>query len=115
MSDVTLSLQDLADLLRGGPASASPSPSLRSCSFEVGRQYFIRTVTMHHTGRCVAITDSDIALDDAAWIADSGRFCEFLKTGVANEIEPFPGRAYVSRAAVVDFCEFTHALPRVMK
>lgn len=87
----------------------------KSCSFEIGRSYFIRTVTNYITGKCAAITDSDIKLDDAAWVADTGRFSDALLSGNLNEVEPYPGPAFVSRGAIVDFCEWLHALPRIKR
>lgn len=81
----------------------------------VGAAVFIRTVTMHYTGRIVALTASEILLEEAAWIADSGRFSEAISTGTLNEVEPFRGPVAVSRAALVDVTEWQHALPRVTK
>ena len=86
-----------------------------SYSFEVGKAYLIRTVTMHYTGRVIRVTDTDVVLGDAAWIADTGRYADSLKSGSLSEIEPYPDRVCVSRGAIVDFCEWAHELPRVQK
>jgi hypothetical protein len=51
-------------------------------------------------------------LDDAAWIADTGRFAEALETGQFSEIEPYPGTCYVAVGAIVDLSEWPHQLPR---
>jgi len=45
-----------------------------STSFMVGEKYFIRSVTHYYTGRLKTITDTDLVLEDAAWIADTVRF-----------------------------------------
>lgn len=102
---IQLSLEDIRQLVNGGKAH----------SFEIGKAYLIRTVTMHYTGRVVAVTDSDIVLEDAAWIADTGRYSDSLQTGQLAEIEPYLGRVAVCRGAVVDFTEWTHSLPRDQK
>ena len=67
------------------------------------------------TGKLVAVTNQEIVLEDAAWIADTGRFSECLTKGTFNEIEPFPNKIIIGRASVVDATEFTHSLPRSVK
>jgi hypothetical protein len=84
-------------------------------SFEVGKAYFIRSVTYHYTGRLVTITDTDLVLASAAWIAESGRFSEALKIGRLNEVEPYPDKVILQRSAIVDACEWLHDLPREVK
>jgi hypothetical protein len=81
----------------------------------VGASVIIRTVTYHYTGRIVALTPAEIVLDEAAWIADSGRWSEALAKGTLSEVEPYPGVVSVARAAVVDVSEWKHALPRETK
>lgn len=83
--------------------------------YRVGKNYFIRTVTHHLTGKLVKVTSKELVLDDAAWIADDGRFHEALRDGKLNEIEPFPGSVIVGRGALIDCCEWLHALPRKVK
>mgnify|MGYP001106916061 CR=1 FL=1 len=102
---IQLETSELRELLR-------PSASH---SFEVGQTYLIRTVTMFYTGRVVAITDSDLVLEDAAWIADTGRFSDCLETGVLNEVEPFLDKVIVARGGIVDATPWTHPLPRTQK
>lgn len=87
----------------------------QSHSFQIGEKYLIRTVTMHFTGRVTAVTDSDIVLEDAAWIAHTGRFAEALATGKMEEIEPYPDRTCVARGVIVDFAVWRHDLPRSTK
>lgn len=102
---IQLTLEDLKSFISDG----------ESHSFEIGKCYLIRTVTMHYTGRIVSVTDSDVVLEDAAWIADTGRFADALKSGSLLEVEPYPGRVAVCRGAMVDFSEWSHALPRAQK
>ena len=84
---------------------------------KVGNKVFIRTVTHFFTGLIVALTKETISLKDCAWIADTGRFGEALRTGNLNEIEPYPDGVIVdvSRGAVIDTSTWNHALPRSAK
>jgi len=71
--------------------------------WEIGKNYLIRTVTMIQTGRLVAVAPQELVLEDAAWIAATGRFANVLKTGKFNEVEPFPdGKVIIGRGAVID-------------
>ena len=84
-------------------------------AYQIGANYLIRTVTMIDTGRVVELTEHEIVLEDAAWIADTGRFSDNLKSCAFQEVEPFPaGRVIVGRAAVIDACEIK-TLPRKQK
>lgn len=83
--------------------------------WQVGRKYFIRTVTHHHTGELVAITDQEIVLKHAAWIADDGRLTEALATGDFNEVEMFPsGNVLIGRGSLIDAVELS-TIPRSQK
>jgi len=84
---------------------------------QVGNSVYIRTVTYHYTGRIVQLTDAEIVLSDAAWIADSGRFAQAMAQGTLSEVEPYPDgvRVSISRGADVDVSLWLHALPRTQK
>lgn len=81
----------------------------------VGKKYFIRTVTMHLVGKLIKITDKELLLEDASWIADSGRFHDALKTGEFDEIEPFVNDVIVNRNSVIDATEWRFDLPKEQK
>ena len=84
--------------------------------WEVGKNYLVRTVTMINTGRLVQVTDQELVLEDAAWIADTGRFADALKKGSFSEVEPFPdGKVIVGRGSVIDACIISFDLPRKQK
>lgn len=91
------------------------SGSSDDTAFEVGKAYLIRTVTFYYTGRLKRITSKELVLEDAAWIADTGRFYDCLKNGTFNEVEPYLGHVIVSRDSIVDATEWTHELPRKQK
>ena len=90
-------------------------PKQSKSFWQVGRAYLIRTVTMIDTGILVSIDDHEIVLSDAAWIADTGRFNETLKTLNFSEVEPFPeGLVAIGRNALIDAVEIAAAL-RIVK
>ena len=73
--------------------------------YEIGSVYLFRTVTMIDTGRVGRGTPMEIVLEDAAWIADTGRFSDALKAVSFNEVEPFPdGEVVIGRGAIIDAC-----------
>jgi len=85
-------------------------------AYPVGKNVFIRTVTMHFTGKLVRVTDGELVLKDAAWVADSGRFHQALVTGDLHEVEPYPdGEVVVSRGGIIDVSVWNHALPRAAR
>lgn len=80
--------------------------------FEIGSSYFIRTVTYHLTGRITRIAGQFLVLEDAAWIADSGRFSEAIDEGRLNEVEPVNGLVIVNMNSITDAFNWAHELPR---
>lgn len=71
--------------------------------YEIGENYFIRTVTHHLTGKLVAVHSSELVLENAAWIADDGRLSESLAKETFSEVEMFPERQLiVGRSSLID-------------
>ncbi len=92
--------REIAALFGSKPTSENP--------YRIGANYFIRTVTFHHTGRLVQVTQQELVLEDAAWIADDGRFTEALARCEFNEVEMFPkGRVIIGRASIIDAIEIS--------
>jgi len=84
-------------------------------AFEIGATYLIRTVTMIDTGVVQSVTNQEIVLTDAAWIADTGRFSENLKSAEFFEVEPFPdGEVIIGRGAIIDAVKIPKS-PRLKK
>ena len=100
-------VKEIAKMVECGSVAGGGSHSL-----VIGKSYFVRTVTFHMTGRLKAVTDCDIVLSDAAWVADSGRFADALKTGKLAEVEPYPDEVIINREAIVDVSGWLHDLPR---
>jgi len=88
--------------------------STQATPFEVGKSYFIRTVTYHLTGRVERICGGFLVLSSAAWIADSGPFSDALLKGILSEVEPTPV-AFVAIHAITDAFPWLHALPSEQK
>lgn len=80
----------------------------------IGKKLFIRTVTYHLTGKVVKRIGNFIQLEDAAWIADSGRFMEAIKNGNLDEVEPV-GEAWVNLNSITDMFPWKHTLPKEQK
>lgn len=104
--------KEIAALVRGGTLAGGKSHSLK-----VGNNYFVQTVTAFYTGKLIGVTENDLELSEAAWIASTGRFADSLKSGVFDEVEPFPDEipAIVSRGVVLCISPWPHSLPRKQK
>jgi hypothetical protein len=83
--------------------------------YKLGAKLFVRTVTYHYTGRVSFLSEKEIVLSDAAWVASSGRFAEALETGELSEVEPYPGACSINRDVIVDCSPWNHELPRGTK
>lgn len=115
---MNLNEMKLGDLLQ--LANAVGATRADDSHWEVGSAYFIRTVTHHYTGRLIKVTPAELVIEDAAWIADDGRFAQFLKdgaTGDSVEIEPYPdgARVILGRGGILDAVKWTAKLPREQK
>lgn len=92
--------REIAALFNQVTAAAKTSASH---PYEIGMPYLIRTVTMIDIGRVVEVTAQEIVLEDAAWVADTGRFADALKSCNFSEVEPFPdGKVIINRTSVID-------------
>lgn len=104
-------IKEIAAMVNG---SADPTTADNS-AWETGAIYLIRTVTMADTGRLVAVTANELVLEDAAWIADTGRLSDAVAKAEFGEVEPFPdGRVIIGRGAVIDAVQIKRA-PRSRK
>ena len=97
--------------------SSIPSTPIRKRKegvWQVGENYFIRTVTMALCGKLIEVTDKELVLEKASWVVDTGRFSDFLKSGTlssTSEVEPFPeGDVIVGRGGIIDATIWKHEL-----
>jgi hypothetical protein len=80
----------------------------------IGQAWFFRTVTYFIVGRITKRIGNFFLLEDASWIADTGRFMDCIKSGTYNECEPV-GAALVNTASIVDAFPWNHQLPDKQK
>jgi hypothetical protein len=85
--------------------------------YNIGENYFIRTITHHYTGKLIEVYNQELVLKGVSWIADDGRFADALKSGEFNEIEPFPREVpvIIGRGAILDAHIFNFPLPEKQK
>jgi len=85
--------------------------------FEIGKSYFIRTVTYHLIGKVKKIIGDFIEFeeDTISWVADSGRFSQAINNGVLDEVEPIKVKGGLNYKTFVDYYEWIHSLPRIQK
>ena len=95
-------IKELKALLGSGVSGNQDHP------FEIGKKYLIRTVTMIQTGMIKAVRGKFLVLEQAAWIADTGRFSEALEDQEKmKEVEPFKNDAIVNMDTIIDATEIT--------
>ena len=82
----------------------------------VGEKIFFRTVTYHTVGEVKKVVGRFVQLKNASWIPDTGRFHDFIKSGIqdSTEIEPV-GEQFLNMDTVVDFFFWQHPLPNKQK
>lgn len=76
--------------------------------FVIGKNYHVRTVTMAIAGKLKAVYPQELVFENASWVADTGRFNEYLKdTSKLKENEPFMNDVIVGRGALIDCTEIS--------
>lgn len=95
-----------------GPAI---TPEDKGTIYVLGAKLFIRTVTHYQIGEVCYVGPDEIGMINASWVANTGRFHDFLKTGEMSELEPAISRLSIGRGAIVDAYIWTHDLPKVQK
>jgi hypothetical protein len=94
----------------------SSAPASTEHPYTLGQNYLVETVTKYYLGRLSWVGSQELVLDDAAWIADTGRYNEALANGTANEVEPCPdGPTIIGRGSIVAVTRWTKALLRSVK
>lgn len=96
----------LADLFQEG--------EVRVLTFEVGEAVFVETLTKYYTGRVLSFTPTELVLADAAWVDDTGRLNEFLRTGKASglSVEPYIDPVHVPAHMITNKTAWRHKLFR---
>jgi len=105
---------DDQEYVRADEVNIEPKTNITCLEDLIGRKVFLRTVTFHFTGKVIGVFNNTLRLEDAAWIADSGRFADAIKTGNLDEVEPV-GDWNVNYDTVVDWGFWNHDLPNEQK
>ena len=109
--DLTIKQVKEIQSMFGGGTKKSP--------VEIGKAYLFRTVTHIELGRVVAICGDFVTLEDASWVADTGRYHNALRDGLLaqneSEIEPYPITSTVNLGSLINFAPWPHELPTVQK
>lgn len=108
--ELLLKVLDIVDA--ESPPNVTPSAGT---PYPVGSAVIVRTVTHYYTGRITEARDGFLILEDAAWVADTGRWSKALTDGVLTEVEPFPAGCAISCGAIIDVSPWSHALPLQVK
>jgi len=92
------------------------SPKIQS-PIRMGNDVLVRTVTTYEIGKVVSITKDAIILDNASWVAHTGRLHNAMKSGFdANaELEPYNGAVEIKQGAIVTSLNWKHGLPTDQK
>ena len=103
-------VKQLQSLLAGN----IPSRGERKHDFEVGKRYFIRSVTHHLLGHVVEVCDLCVVMDKCTWIADDGKFSAAMRgewsDSAEHEIYPPEVRVSVYFGGLIDSCQWTKSL-----
>ncbi len=85
-----------------------------SMVLNVGEKYLVMTLTHYWTGEVTESTPGRTVLKDAAWVPDTGRLSEALRTGELKEVEPLPdGETLILNTShITNGLVWPHALPR---
>lgn len=86
-----------------------------SAPVEIGKSYLFRTVTHIEVGKVKSVHGNFITLEQASWIADTGRYHDCLAKGVFNEVEPYPETTTINAASLINYAPWSHALPTEQK
>ena len=87
------------------------------CPYVIGQNYLIETCTKYFTGKLERVTDKELVISNAAWVADTGKYSTALATGDFSEVEmmPMECRPIISRGAIVTVIPVSFTLPSTTK
>ena len=111
VDDLTLGQIKEIQTMCGSKSNIDPHP------YKIGQAYLIRTVTMIYTGRVVEVYKNELVIEEAAWIADTGRWHQACTEGKLNEVEPYAkgDNVIIGRGAILDVSTWHKDLPGEQK
>lgn len=78
----------------------------------VGDVVVIRAIPYHYIGKIAVLGEHTVSLaPGATWLADSGRWSDFLRNGTPNESEPYPDGVTIGYGAIADVTAWKHVIP----
>jgi hypothetical protein len=80
-----------------------------------GQLYHVETATKYYIGTCSDVTDQEIVLQDAAWVAHTGRLNAYLSGSAPTSLEPLNGPVFISRGAIVAVIPYTRKIEIVVR
>lgn len=80
--------------------------------WQIGKEYVVRTVTMIYLGVLKSIDETELLLEDCAWIPDTSRWNEFLDGKKPNEMEPYKEDVIIGRCSILDATIMTKKIKR---
>jgi len=113
MKELETLLRELAEALLDVEVAKERAHKPPEWGFKVGNKVLIRTVTFTYIGRVSAVTETEVHLTRACWVADTGRFGKTLAEGSSNisELEMFPYGVDVALGGIIDHSPWSHSLP----
>lgn len=105
-----------SDALKGASQKCEPSDVVYNKSpYEVGKQYFVQTVTYFYLGQLSAEYGDTIVLSNASWIPDTGRYNEFISGQEPKEVEPCKNPVIIHKGALLSATLWEGTLPNKPK
>ena len=95
--------------------NAASNESNNGSPVKIGESYLFRTVTHIEVGRVKSICGQFVTLEDASWIADTGRYHDCLSKGEFSEIEPYPLTTTLNLNSLINLAPWPHSLPKEQK
>ena len=82
--------------------------------FEIGGKYFVETFGKNYLGEVKEVTSTRVVLVKCSWVADTGRFGDFMKKGKPADNEPYPDEfeVQVPQAYIANTVRWPHKLVR---
>jgi len=109
---------ELKKALEGAGLGVESKGGVDNEYYKVGGNIFIRTVTHIVVGKLLAVYPTELVVNNASWIADTGRYADSMKDfGNFSEVEPYPVdvEVIVNRSSIIDAHMTNQQLPTEQK
>ena len=112
-----MEISDLSRLIEAINAGGGGQTNRRYKFLQVGEAFLFRSVTHIELGRITKVDGEFVFIEEASWIAETGRYSDTFKIGPSNlgEVEPYPIGTWVNVEACTNIVPWPHDLPREQK